>query len=104
MTRPPRLEEEVVAAWLASHGPWREEGGHLVREIVTTDYPSSVRILDAQVALAEGLDHHPIVTLGYRTLRFDLWTHDRDGLTQLDLDYAEGLDRIVAESFGGFAD
>ncbi len=104
MTRPPRLDEEVVAEWLARHGSWREEGRHLVREIVTTDYPSSVRILDAQVALAEGLDHHPTVTLGYRTLRFELWTHDRDGLTQLDVDYAEGLDRIVNENFGGFAD
>ena len=95
MTRPARLEPNVVAQWLEVHTLWRLEDGHLVRELATTDYPSSVRILDDQVELAERLDHHPIVTLGYCHLRFELWTHDRGGLTRLDLDYAVGLDVIV---------
>jgi len=41
------------------------------------------------------------VALGYRRVRFDVWTHDQGGLTQLDLDYAEGLDSLIEE---GFAD
>jgi 4a-hydroxytetrahydrobiopterin dehydratase len=99
VTRPARLEPGVVGEWLKVHALWRVEGDHLVREFATVDYPSSVRILDDQVELAEHLDHHPIVTLGYCHLRFELWTHDRGGLTRLDLDYAEGLDTIV-ERFG----
>jgi len=39
---------------------------------------------------------------GYRRLRFELWTHDRGGLTQLDLEYAEGLDSIIDNDFGEF--
>jgi 4a-hydroxytetrahydrobiopterin dehydratase len=101
VSRPALLDQAVVDEWLAKHPSWRIDEGHLVREIVTRDYPSSVRLLGAQIDLAETLDHHPIVTLGYRTLRFELWTHDRDGLTQLDLDYAGGLDEIIATSFGG---
>jgi len=73
--------------------------GHLVREIETADYPSSVAIVDAQVKLAEELGHHPIVTIGYRHLRFEVWTHDRDGLTELDLRYAQGLDDLVDADF-----
>jgi 4a-hydroxytetrahydrobiopterin dehydratase len=95
VTRPALLAPSVVGEWLEVHAPWRLEDGHLVRELATTDYPSSVRILDGQVELAERLDHHPIVTLDYCHLRFELWTHDRGGLTRLDLDYAEGLDAIV---------
>jgi 4a-hydroxytetrahydrobiopterin dehydratase len=101
VSRPALLDQAVVDEWLAKHPSWRIDEGHLVREIVTRDYPSSVRLLGAQIDLAETLDHHPIVTLGYRTLRFELWTHDRDGLTRLDLDYAQGLDEIIAASFGG---
>ena len=97
MTRPPRLDDGAVAAWLGEHRRWHLEGGHLVAEVVTRDYPSSVRILDAQVELAERLAHHPIVTLGWRRLRFELWTHDRGGLTRLDLDYGEGLDAVLQE-------
>jgi 4a-hydroxytetrahydrobiopterin dehydratase len=99
LTRPALLDAEVVRAWIAGHAAWREEDSHLIRELETLDYPSGARLIEAQVALAERLDHHPIVTLGYRRVRFELWTHDRDGVTQLDLDYAEGLDAIIASEF-----
>jgi 4a-hydroxytetrahydrobiopterin dehydratase len=74
----------------------------LIRYVRTTDYPSGARLIQAQVALAERLDHHPVVTFSYRRLRFELWTHDRDGLTQLDLDYAEALDSIIENDFAEF--
>ena len=104
MSRPALLDEHFVVSWLGDHPLWRVEDGHLVREIATKDYPSSVQILEAQVALAEGLDHHPIVTLGYRHVRFELWTHDRGGLTQLDLSYATGLDALVTSTFNDALD
>ena len=102
MSRPARLESDVIESWIGVHPTWRVEGSHLVREIVTTDYPSGAQLIQAQVSLAEGLDHHPVVTLSYRTVRFELWTHDQHGLTQLDLDYAEGLDALVAHEFPDF--
>jgi 4a-hydroxytetrahydrobiopterin dehydratase len=74
----------------------------LIRYVRTTDYPSGARLIQAQVALAERLDHHPVVTFSYRRLRFELWTHDRDALTQLDLDYAEALDSIIENDFAEF--
>jgi 4a-hydroxytetrahydrobiopterin dehydratase len=102
VTRPVRLDDDVVKNWITAHPMWRVDDSHLVREVATTDYPSSVRLLQAQVALAEGLDHHPDVILGYRRARFEVWTHDVDALTQLDLDYAEGLEAIIANEFAEF--
>ena len=103
MSRPARLEGDVVESWVRAHPTWRVEGDHLVREISTTSYPSGAELVQAQVSLAEGLDHHPIVTLGYQSVRFELWTHDQHGLTQLDLDYAEGLDALVTDRFAEFS-
>jgi 4a-hydroxytetrahydrobiopterin dehydratase len=102
LTRPARLDDAHVRTWLTGYPQWRVDDSHLVREVATTDYPSSVRLLQTQVALAEGLDHHPNVTLGYRRVRFEVWTHDVDALTQLDLDYAEGLEAIIADEFSEF--
>lgn len=102
MIRPERLDDDIVQSWTAAHANWRVEDSHLVREIRTTDYPSGAQLIQAQVTLAENLDHHPIVTLEYRRVRFELWTHDQGGLTQLDLDYAEGLDSIIAGEFAEF--
>ena len=99
MTRPALLNARVVGEWTAAHSRWSVVDGHLVRYVRTNDYASGARIIAAQVAVADGLDHHPTVTFEYRRLRFEVWTHDRDGLTQLDLDYAEGLDALLDDDF-----
>ena len=77
MTRPELLDEEVVRIWLDDHPLWRVEHSHLVREILTVDYPTSARLILAQVQLAESLDHHPDVTLGYRRVPFTSEAADR---------------------------
>lgn len=99
MSRPPRLDDAAVREWLASHPLWLFDGDHIVREFDTIDYPSSVTVVDALVATAEELDHHPIITIGYRHLRFELWTHDQGGVTHLDLDYANVLDTLLLGDF-----
>ena len=95
MSRPSRLEHDVLDRWLALHPLWILDDGHLIGDFHTKDYPGAVALLQAQVPLAQGLDHHPTATVGYRNIRLDLWTHDRDGLTQLDLDYAEGFEKLL---------
>jgi 4a-hydroxytetrahydrobiopterin dehydratase len=75
-----------------------------MRDMVTVDYPTAAHIVDAQVDLAQRLDHHPNITVGYRTVSIEIWTHDQDGVTQLDLDYCDGLDAIIVDRFTGFVD
>ncbi|MGA2970148.1 MAG: 4a-hydroxytetrahydrobiopterin dehydratase [Acidimicrobiales bacterium] len=99
MSRPERVDDATVNTWLGSHSTWSVIDRHLVRDIRTTNYPSAVDILAAQVELAQRLDHHPVVTVGYATLRFELWTHVSGGITQLDLDYATALDELVSAQF-----
>ncbi|MGH9020174.1 MAG: 4a-hydroxytetrahydrobiopterin dehydratase [Acidimicrobiales bacterium] len=99
MTRPARLDETAVTEWVGAHPEWSLREGRLVRDLTTRDYPSAVRVVGAQVDLAEGLDHHALITLGHRTVRLELWTHDRGGVTQLDLDYAQAFDDLVAGEY-----
>jgi len=51
VSRPERLEDDVLASWLAGHPAWILENDHLVRELRTVDYPSGVAIVAAQVDL-----------------------------------------------------
>jgi 4a-hydroxytetrahydrobiopterin dehydratase len=104
VTRPAPLERSVVTDWLVGHVSWRLDEGHLVRDLVTVDYPTTALIVSAQVDLAQRLDHHPNITVGYRTVSIEMWTHDQDDITQLDLDYCEGFDAIIAELFAGAVD
>jgi 4a-hydroxytetrahydrobiopterin dehydratase len=99
VSRPERLDDESIGDWLMWHAAWRRRDDHLVRAVSTSDYPSAARLVDAQVRIAQGLNHHPLITLGYNAVSFELWTHDRGGLTQLDLDYAQALDNLIAADF-----
>jgi 4a-hydroxytetrahydrobiopterin dehydratase len=99
VTRPAALATAVVDQWTAAHPRWRREGARLVASLTTLDYPGAVRLVDAQVDLAEALDHHALITLGYRSVRLELWTHDAGAITQLDLDYAQAFDDLVAAKY-----
>ena len=99
MSRPERLDDDIVASWLTGHPAWILENDHLVRELRTVDYPSGVAIVAAQVDLAQRLDHHPIATVGYREVRLVLFTHDRGGITRLDLEYADAFDQLLEARF-----
>ncbi len=95
--RPARLTATEVDAWLARRPSWRLVEGHLVREWHVASHREAAQLVLDQVAIADRLDHHPVVTLTYLDLRFELWTHDRGGLTALDLAYADALEDLLAE-------
>ena len=99
MSRPPRLTDPELEAWLREHPEWTLENDHLVRALRTDSYANGAAIVAAQVPLAESLDHHPVLTLGYRTVRLELWTHDRGGVTSLDVAYAQAFDELLHERF-----
>ena len=93
--RPPLLAATEVDDWLAAHPAWRVIDGHLVREWGAPSHGEAARVVLDQVAIADRLDHHAVLTLTYRDLRVELWTHDRGGLTTLDLHYASALEELL---------
>lgn len=96
MTRPRRLDDGVVESWAAAHPRWRREGEHLVLE-AQLPYDVGCALATASVPLATDIDHHPVITIGYNSLRIELWTHDRGGVTQLDITFAEFVDKFLHE-------
>ncbi len=94
--RPPLLAPAEVDHWLAAHPAWRVGNGHLVREWRARSHREAARVILDQTAIADRLDHHAVLTLTYRDLRVELWTHDRGGLTALDLAYGDALDELLA--------
>ena len=91
-----RLEQSEIEAVLATHHAWRREGERLVRVLDVATYQRGVNLVVAQAEVAERLDHHAAVTLDLNQVRFEVWTHDRGGITERDVDYIDEVDRIVA--------
>lgn len=95
MTRPTRLDGDQLSSWLASHRSWVLRDEHLLLERPVR-YEVGCALATASVPVANELDHHPFLTVGYDYLRIELWTHDRGGVTQLDLTFAEFVDEFLS--------
>ena len=95
MKRPARCEDDAVRTWLTANPLWRVVGTKLELEI-SAPYRVSCALAAATVPLADSLDHHPILTIGFNSLRIELWTHDRAGITELDLKLGEFVSQFLA--------
>jgi 4a-hydroxytetrahydrobiopterin dehydratase len=95
VTRPQLASLEELENWLLVHPEWQLLNGHLLLER-SLPYRVSGALAAASVALADEIDHHPIMTIGFNALRIEMWTHDKGGITALDFQLATFIDEFLA--------
>jgi len=95
VTRPQLASAEELDHWLLTHPKWKLVAGHLLLEC-SVPYRVSGALAAASVALADEIDHHPIMTIGFNSLRIEMWTHDKGGITELDFQLATFMDEFLA--------
>ena len=68
----------------------------------TKDFASALELVNRVGEVAEQMNHHPDVRLGYGTVSFTLTSHDAGGVTARDLELAARVQQI-ADSLGATA-
>ena len=91
MGRRDLLTDDEVAAALDDLPGWSLVDGKLHAEFVFADFAAAFAFMTAVAPVAEELDHHPAWTNVWNTVTVDLWTHDRGGLTGLDVELARRM-------------
>jgi 4a-hydroxytetrahydrobiopterin dehydratase len=76
---------------------FRHTQAHLIGIYTTADFASAVRLLDAVAVVADELNHHPDVRLGWGHVEFALTSHDAGGVTSRDLELARRIGAIARE-------
>lgn len=77
---------------------------HLLVAYSTADFASAVRLLDAVALVADEMNHHPDVRLGWGRVEFELSSHDVGGVTSRDLALAQRIGGIATEHGAGPGD
>jgi len=93
-----KLTEEARRAALAKLPEWSDVPGRdaIRRKFVFRDFNAAFGFM-ARVALAaEKMDHHPEWSNVYRTVEVTLATHDAGGVTALDIELAQAMERFAA--------
>src|SRR5689334_11553571 len=96
-----KLEHEAAANLLATLPEWRHdtERDAITREFRFSDFMEAFAFMTQLAIFAEKHNHHPEWSNVYNRVAITLTTHDANGLTQNDIDFA----RYANQSFFKFS-
>ncbi len=89
------LSENEISAGLATLKGWARAGDELRKEFRFDTYLAGLAFASAAGVLAEGLNHHPDMQIGWRRVSLSFTTHDAGSkLTAKDFAAAAAIDGL----------
>jgi len=86
-------KEELSAALDALEG-WEVEGNEIVRHTKFANFAEALAFVNKVGEIAEAADHHPDIKFGWGFAEIRLTTHDRGGITDVDLAVAGKISKL----------
>ena len=94
------LDDEQVAAALDELTCWQRDGDAIVRTVDLPSFPAAIEVVREVAEIAEARNHHPDIDIRWRTVTFRCSTHSKGGITDLDIELAKEIDRVLASATG----
>jgi 4a-hydroxytetrahydrobiopterin dehydratase len=91
----PLLGDDEIGAKLAELDGWERSGEAIVKAFGRGDFVGSVKFVDALVAPAEEMGHHPDLGISWDTVTVTISTHSEGGLTAADFELAAKIDAVA---------
>ena len=89
------FNEAEIQAGLAELRGWSRDGAALVKEFRFDDYLAGLAFASSIGVIAESLDHHPDMHIGWRRVTVSFTTHDAGNkLTAKDFAAAKAIDAL----------
>ena len=89
------LDPDQLADALSTLEGWTVEEGILKKRSTFENFAASLAYVNQVGELAEAADHHPDISFGWGYAELSLTTHDRGGITDVDISLARSIDRIT---------
>jgi 4a-hydroxytetrahydrobiopterin dehydratase len=76
---------------------WSETEGReaIAKTFIFKDFNEAFGFMTRAALIAEKLDHHPEWSNVYKKVEVTLATHDAGGVTELDIELAEAMDKLA---------
>ncbi len=89
-----KLSTIEIDKQLSGLSDWTADGDSIKRRFEFKNFAESLKFVNKVGALAEEADHHPDITFGWGYAEIATTTHDRGGVTDVDIALAEKIDVI----------
>ncbi|MGH7829449.1 MAG: 4a-hydroxytetrahydrobiopterin dehydratase [Candidatus Binatia bacterium] len=88
----PSLGKAEVEKLLAQVPGWSLSGKWITKEFKLKNFVEAMKFVNRVADVAEQEGHHPDIHIHYNLVRFDIWTHAIDGLSENDFILAAKID------------
>jgi 4a-hydroxytetrahydrobiopterin dehydratase len=88
------LSDSEIESRLADLEGWERRGEAIARTFELADFVGSVEFVNALVEPAEGLGHHPDLSISWNKVAVTITSHSAGGLTANDFELARRIDAI----------
>ena len=88
------LSENELSQALGSLKDWKIDGKMLKKHHKFENFAVALEFVNRVGSLAEEADHHPDITFGWGYADIALTTHDRGGITDVDIALASKIDLL----------
>ena len=73
---------------------WDFKDEKLVKSIKFSSFMNAIYFVNEVAKVAQRLDHHPIITINWKTVKLSLKSFDVDAITKRDIALAKGIMEI----------
>ncbi|MBK5231803.1 MAG: 4a-hydroxytetrahydrobiopterin dehydratase [Thermoleophilia bacterium] len=87
------LNDDEIETRLGTLNGWTRRGDEIVREFEFEDFVGSIRFVDALVAPAERMGHHPDLSISWNKVEVAITNHSEGGLTPSDFELAGEVEK-----------
>ncbi len=88
------LTADELSTALETLDGWDVVGKTIKKSLKFDNFAAALEYVNRVGELAEAADHHPDITFGWGYVDIALTTHDRGGITDVDVELAKQIDAI----------
>jgi 4a-hydroxytetrahydrobiopterin dehydratase len=88
------LSEDELAGELKNLDSWQASDNKLMRKYEFANFAEALAFVNRVGEIAESMDHHPDIKFGWGYAEISTTTHDRGGITDLDISLAGRINQL----------
>ena len=89
------LSEKAVRKYLTYLGSaWELKDGKIVKSFQFSSFVDAIDFVNRVAKVAEELNHHPIITINWKTVKLSLKSFDVDAITNRDINLATKIEEL----------
>jgi 4a-hydroxytetrahydrobiopterin dehydratase len=90
--------EEIKREIEGLGGGWELKEDKVVKSFQFSSFMNAIKFVNNVAKIAEKVNHHPIITINWRTVKLSLKSFDVNAITKRDINLAKEIEKALANS------